>query len=165
MEWIKQLPSPTNHSSKVWKNNDLISGMFLSLSSKWRTFRSLQRHQITQWGTTLQTTSFLLLPKLPIQPLNRSSTMGGITHCTPNTIDQSSRATEQCKNIRSTLSPLLLQKQHQLMMIRLRLQRLSMVRTFPKVPVQEKKATRGGTLVFHKIFHGKMVEVWGLKCC
>ena len=166
MEWIEKTPNPTTQSSLVWKKNNLSSGVVLVESSKWWELRSLQRHQIKQWGIIFQIKIELCLPLFPNKLQKRSSTVWGITHWTPNipnTRDQRSIATEQCRKRWSTLSPLRLHIQHQSWIMKPRFRKLSIVRTFPKVAVQDKNATRGGTLAFQTSFQGKIREGWGLK--
>ena len=168
MEWIDKIPNPATQSNKVWKKNSLSSEVDLAESSKWREFRSLQRHQIKQWGIIFQIKIDSCLPLFPNQLQNRSSTDWGITHWTPNipnTRVQRSIATGQCRKIWFTLSPFCLHIQHQSRIMRPRFRRLSVVRAFPKETIQEKKATRGGTLAFQISFHGKRIEGWGLKEC
>ena len=108
MERREKAPNPATQSNKVWKKNNLRSGVVRSKSSKWREFRSLHRHQTKQWGIIFQIKIELCLPLFPSQQQKRSSTVWGITHCTPNipnTRDQSSIAMEQRRKRWSTLSP------------------------------------------------------------
>ena len=165
-EWIEKEPKPTTQSNNVWKKSSLSSWIERSESSKTRELRSLQRHQTKQWGIIFQIMIELCLPLIPSQLQNRSFTVRGMTQWTPNkpkTRDQRSKATEQWRNRWSTLSPLLLHIQHHSWIMRPRFRRLSIVRTFPKVAVHDRKATRGGTLTFHIGFQGKEIEEGGLK--
>ena len=155
MELIEQKPKELTHSYKVWKNSNLRSTIERSQSSKWRAFLSLQRHHITQCGTIRQTTKFRVSPTWICQLVQNYSTWHGITQHIPNkpnTIDHNSQAREQCSKRWSTLSPLDLHKQHQSTMIRWRFLRLSIVKSFPKAAVQEKKGILGGTFAFQILF-------------
>ena len=143
MELIEKNPKELTHSYKVWKNSNLRSTIDRSQASKWQAFLSLQRHHITQCRTILQTTKFQVSPSWTCQPAQRCSTWLGITQHIPNkpnTIDHNSQAIEQWSKRWSTLSPLVLHKQHQSTMIRWRFLKLSIVKSFPKAAVQEKKA-------------------------
>ena len=114
-ELMESLPKPLTHSYNNWKNWIFKSGMDNSVSSKWRTFLSLHKHQMTQWGAALHTSVFLWLPKGPCQVEKRSKTVLGITQKTPNkpnTKSHSSRAILQWSKRWSGLSPLSLHKQH-----------------------------------------------------
>ena len=148
---------PLIHSYNNWNNWIFKSGMDSSVSSKWRAFLSLHKHQKTQWGTALHTLVFLWLPKGPCQLEKKSKTVLGITQWTPNkpsTSSHNSQATLQWSKRWSGLSPLSLHKQHQSTKIRPRFQRLSIVKIFPSAAVQEKKAALGGILDFQTTFQG-----------
>ena len=141
MEWIEKTPNPVTQSNKVWKKNNLSSKAVLAESSKWRELRSLQRHQIKQWGIIFQIRIDSCLPLFPNQLQKSSSTDWGITHWTPNmpnTMAQRSIATEQCRKRWFTLSPLRLHIQHQSWIVRPRFRKLSIVRTIPKEAIQER---------------------------
>ena len=166
-EWIEKDPKPITQSNKMWKKNSLRSGIDRSESSKRRELRSAHLHQTKQCGIIFQTKRELCCPLCLSQVQNRSITVQGITQCTPNipnTMDHSSIATEQCRNRWSTLSPLRLHIQHHSWIMRPRFRRLSIVRTFPKVTVQDKKATRGGTLTFQMGFQGNDIEEGSWLC-
>lgn len=69
--------------------------------------------------------------------------------------DHHSQATVQCSNKWSTVFALLLHMQHQSSIISLLLMRLSIVKIFPRVVVQEKNATLLGTFASYIFLQGK----------
>jgi hypothetical protein len=61
-----------------------ISSNPCSRSSKLLAFRSLQRHHIKHNGTSLHMFNTLQFPNCPFQLPNKTLTLQGITHATPN---------------------------------------------------------------------------------
>ena len=116
---------------------------------------SLRITHVVQRRIALQISPIRCLAYHSFQLTNRSTTLIGITHCTPNkhkTNNHSFLATRQCHNRWSTDSPSCLHIQHQSTIGILRLLKLTTVRIFPKRAIQVKKATFVGTLTFQILF-------------
>ena len=138
-----------HHSRRVKRKKDLNSRMDHSRPSKLLEFRSRQIHHIKQCGTNLQITILRCHLILQDQQSNKSTTLCGITQQTPNKqkiILHISKAIGQWRRRWSTDSPHLLHIKHHSRTTRCLFWRLSIIRILPKATVQEKNATRGGTI-------------------
>ena len=147
--WTKEKerkPNTITQSRRVLRKKSLRSETNLSKCSK--LLLSCQMHHIKQWGTAIQIAKFRCLPNFSCQQANNSTTIFGITQWMPNkvnTIDHKSKAIGQWIRRWSTDSPFLLHIQHQSKIKIFHFLRLSIVKIFPKIAVQTKKATLEGS--------------------
>ena len=135
--------------TKVYKNMDLISWSFLSISSKTLLFLSFQMVHIRQRGTALQAFSLFLPTKDPCHPRRFLFTEKCITHCTPKMEKIRSHnilAFSQNKRRWYVVSSSYLHKKHLLGMLQPNLFRQSMVSSLHQAASHPKKLVVIGTM-------------------
>jgi hypothetical protein len=151
-EWGRRAHKSTNsdiergaltefHSKSDSRNHNCSFELVFSQSSKLQAFISLQMNHIEWEGITFQIMLKSFWHSLPFQHAKSSTTHLGITHSTPNiwkTKFYNSFTISQWRR-QSSVFPLFLHIQHQSITMMWRLQRLSIVRIFPKDVIHLKK--------------------------